>query len=88
VLESGEGMGSFGTRGIGEPPIGPPTAAVSRRHPRRAWDPAHRTAGHARGRAGAQGGAARPVSAGKAGIVYHDRVFVLCIGGAESSRKH
>ncbi len=29
VLESGEGMGPFGARGIGEPPIGPPPAAVA-----------------------------------------------------------
>ena len=29
VLESGEGMGPFGARGIGEPPIGPPIAAVA-----------------------------------------------------------
>src|SRR5215472_7767384 len=29
VLESGEGMGPFGARGIGEPPIGPPLAAVA-----------------------------------------------------------
>jgi CO/xanthine dehydrogenase Mo-binding subunit len=29
VLESGEGMGPFGARGIGEPPIGPPVAAVA-----------------------------------------------------------
>jgi CO/xanthine dehydrogenase Mo-binding subunit len=29
ILESGEGMGPFGARGIGEPPIGPPTAAVA-----------------------------------------------------------
>ena len=29
VLESGEGMGPFGARGIGEPPIGPPLAAIS-----------------------------------------------------------
>jgi CO/xanthine dehydrogenase Mo-binding subunit len=29
VLESGEGMGPFGARGIGEPPIGPPCAAVA-----------------------------------------------------------
>ena len=29
VLESGEGMGPFGARGIGEPPIGPPSAAVA-----------------------------------------------------------
>lgn len=29
VLESGEGMGPFGARGIGEPPIGPPAAAVA-----------------------------------------------------------
>ncbi len=29
VLESGEGLGPFGARGIGEPPIGPPLAVVS-----------------------------------------------------------
>ena len=29
VLESGEGLGPFGARGIGEPPIGPPPAAVA-----------------------------------------------------------
>ena len=29
VLESGEGMGPFGARGIGEPPVGPPAAAVA-----------------------------------------------------------
>jgi CO/xanthine dehydrogenase Mo-binding subunit len=29
ILESGEGMGPFGARGIGEPPIGPPPAAVA-----------------------------------------------------------
>jgi CO/xanthine dehydrogenase Mo-binding subunit len=29
VLESGEGLGPFGARGIGEPPIGPPAAAIS-----------------------------------------------------------
>jgi len=29
VLESGEGMGPFGARGIGEPPIGPCAAAVA-----------------------------------------------------------
>jgi CO/xanthine dehydrogenase Mo-binding subunit len=29
ILESGEGMGPFGARGIGEPPIGPPSAAVA-----------------------------------------------------------
>ena len=29
VLESGQGMGPFGARGIGEPPIGPPAAAVA-----------------------------------------------------------
>ena len=29
ILESGEGMGPFGARGIGEPPVGPPLAAVS-----------------------------------------------------------
>jgi CO/xanthine dehydrogenase Mo-binding subunit len=29
VLESGEGMGPFGARGIGEPPIGPPAAAIA-----------------------------------------------------------
>ena len=27
VVESGEGLGPFGARGIGEPPIGPPAAA-------------------------------------------------------------
>jgi xanthine dehydrogenase molybdenum-binding subunit len=29
VLESGEGMGPFNARGIGEPPIGPPAPAVA-----------------------------------------------------------
>jgi CO/xanthine dehydrogenase Mo-binding subunit len=29
VLESGAGLGPFGARGIGEPPIGPPIAAVA-----------------------------------------------------------
>jgi CO/xanthine dehydrogenase Mo-binding subunit len=29
VLESGEGLGPFGARGIGEPPNGPPAAAVA-----------------------------------------------------------
>jgi len=29
ILESGEGLGPFGARGIGEPPIGPPSAAVA-----------------------------------------------------------
>jgi len=29
VIESGEGKGPFGARGIGEPPIGPPAAAVA-----------------------------------------------------------
>jgi CO/xanthine dehydrogenase Mo-binding subunit len=29
ILESGEGMGPFGARGIGEPPTGPPTAAIA-----------------------------------------------------------
>ena len=29
VAESGEGLGPFGARGIGEPPIGPPAAAVA-----------------------------------------------------------
>jgi CO/xanthine dehydrogenase Mo-binding subunit len=29
VLESGEGLGPFGARGIGEPPIGPPSAAIT-----------------------------------------------------------
>jgi len=29
VLESGEGKGPFGARGIGEPPIGPPAAAIA-----------------------------------------------------------
>ncbi|HTD47742.1 MAG TPA: xanthine dehydrogenase family protein molybdopterin-binding subunit [bacterium] len=28
IIESGEGKGPFGARGIGEPPIGPPAAAV------------------------------------------------------------
>jgi CO/xanthine dehydrogenase Mo-binding subunit len=28
VIESGEGMGPFGARGIGEPPIGPPLGAI------------------------------------------------------------
>ncbi len=29
ILESGEGLGPFGARGIGEPPIGPPAAALA-----------------------------------------------------------
>lgn len=29
VLESGEGLGPFGARGIGEPPIGPPAAVIA-----------------------------------------------------------
>jgi CO/xanthine dehydrogenase Mo-binding subunit len=29
LLESGEGKGPFGARGVGEPPIGPPAAAVA-----------------------------------------------------------
>src|SRR5579885_2863146 len=29
ILESGDGQGPFGARGIGEPPIGPPAAAVA-----------------------------------------------------------
>jgi CO/xanthine dehydrogenase Mo-binding subunit len=29
VIESGEGLGPFGARGIGEPPIAPPAAAVA-----------------------------------------------------------
>lgn len=29
VVQSGEGMGPFGARGIGEPPIGPPAAAIA-----------------------------------------------------------
>lgn len=29
ILESGEGLGPFGARGIGEPPIGPPLAAIT-----------------------------------------------------------
>ena len=29
LLESGEGKGPFGARGIGEPPIGPPAAAIA-----------------------------------------------------------
>ncbi len=29
VLESGEGLGPFGARGIGEPPIGPPAPAIA-----------------------------------------------------------
>ncbi len=29
ILESGEGLGPFGARGIGEPPIGPPLAVIS-----------------------------------------------------------
>ncbi len=29
IIESGEGLGPFGARGIGEPPIGPPCAAVA-----------------------------------------------------------
>jgi CO/xanthine dehydrogenase Mo-binding subunit len=28
IIESGEGMGPFGARGIGEPPIGPPLGAI------------------------------------------------------------
>src|SRR5436190_21000109 len=28
ILESGEGLGPFGARGIGEPPIGPPIGAI------------------------------------------------------------
>jgi CO/xanthine dehydrogenase Mo-binding subunit len=28
VLESGEGLGPFGARGIGEPPIGPPIGVI------------------------------------------------------------
>ncbi len=28
ILESGEGLGPFGARGIGEPPIGPPLGAI------------------------------------------------------------
>jgi CO/xanthine dehydrogenase Mo-binding subunit len=28
ILESGEGLGPFGARGIGEPPIGPPIAVI------------------------------------------------------------
>jgi CO/xanthine dehydrogenase Mo-binding subunit len=28
VLESGEGLGPFGARGIGEPPVGPPIGAI------------------------------------------------------------
>jgi CO/xanthine dehydrogenase Mo-binding subunit len=29
VVESGEGLGPFGARGVGEPPIGPPAAALA-----------------------------------------------------------
>ena len=29
VIESGEGLGPYGSRGIGEPPIGPPAPAVA-----------------------------------------------------------
>ena len=29
VVESGEGLGPFNARGIGEPPIGPPAAALA-----------------------------------------------------------
>ena len=29
IMESGEGKGPFGARGIGEPPIGPPAAAIA-----------------------------------------------------------
>jgi CO/xanthine dehydrogenase Mo-binding subunit len=29
VVESGDGLGPFGARGIGEPPIAPPAAAVA-----------------------------------------------------------
>ena len=29
ALESGAGMGPFGARGIGEPPIGPPAATIA-----------------------------------------------------------
>jgi CO/xanthine dehydrogenase Mo-binding subunit len=29
IVESGEGLGPFGARGIGEPPIAPPAAAVA-----------------------------------------------------------
>jgi xanthine dehydrogenase molybdenum-binding subunit len=29
IVESGEGLGPFGARGIGEPPIGPPLAAIT-----------------------------------------------------------
>jgi CO/xanthine dehydrogenase Mo-binding subunit len=29
AVESGEGLGPFGARGIGEPPIGPPAAALA-----------------------------------------------------------
>lgn len=29
ILESGEGKGPFGARGIGEPPVAPPAAAVA-----------------------------------------------------------
>ena len=29
ILESGEGLGPFGARGIGEPPIGPPMAVIA-----------------------------------------------------------
>ena len=29
VVESGDGLGPFGARGIGEPPIAPPAAAIA-----------------------------------------------------------
>src|SRR5207244_9501041 len=29
IVESGEGLGPFNARGIGEPPIGPPAAAIA-----------------------------------------------------------
>lgn len=29
VIESGDGLGPFGARGIGEPPVGPPAAAIA-----------------------------------------------------------
>ena len=29
IIQSGEGKGPFGARGIGEPPIGPPAAAIA-----------------------------------------------------------
>jgi CO/xanthine dehydrogenase Mo-binding subunit len=29
IVESGEGLGPFGARGIGEPPVGPPPAAIA-----------------------------------------------------------